>query len=49
MKFNSGIGCNLITGEEVVPSIDKYGKVSGIASGTIEMIPLHKNGSLCYR
>lgn len=47
-KFNSqGIGCNLITGEEVVPSIDKYGKVSGIASGTIEMIPLHKKMDLC--
>ncbi|KAI5951841.1 SUV3 [Candida jiufengensis] len=47
-RFNQqGIGCNLITGEEVIPSIDEYGQVSGIASGTIEMIPLHKKMDLC--
>lgn len=44
---NQGIGCNLITGEEVIPSIDEYGRVSGLASGTIEMIPLHKKMDLC--
>ena len=47
-RFNDqGIGCNLITGEEVIPSIDEYGRVSGLASGTIEMIPLHKKMDLC--
>ncbi|KAI5957543.1 SUV3 [Candida theae] len=47
-RFNEqGIGCNLITGEEVIPSIDEYGRVSGLASGTIEMIPLHKKMDLC--
>ncbi|RCK55123.1 ATP-dependent RNA helicase SUV3, mitochondrial [Candida viswanathii] len=47
-KFQKqGIGCNLITGEEIVPSIDQHGKISGLASGTIEMIPLHKKLDLC--
>ncbi|KAI5964646.1 SUV3 [Candida pseudojiufengensis] len=47
-RFNQqGIGCNLITGEEVIPSIDEYGQVSGISAGTIEMIPLHKKMDLC--
>ena len=36
-KFNSqGIGCNLITGEEVVPSIDKYGKVVVLPQGQLK-------------
>lgn len=47
-KFNDeGIKCNLITGEEVIPSIDRYGRVSEISSGTIEMIPLHKMMDIC--
>ncbi|CAI5756974.1 unnamed protein product [Candida verbasci] len=47
-KFNlKGIGCNLITGEEVIPSINNQGQISGISSGTIEMIPLHKKMDLC--
>lgn len=47
-RFNQqGIRCNLITGEEVVPSIDEVGKVSDISSGTIEMIPLHKPMDTC--
>ncbi|CAK9440270.1 uncharacterized protein LODBEIA_P43700 [Lodderomyces beijingensis] len=43
----SGVRCNLITGEEVIASIDEYGHLSGLASGTIEMIPLHKKMDLC--
>ncbi|CCE83433.1 Piso0_004008 [Millerozyma farinosa CBS 7064] len=47
-RFNAqGIKCNLITGEEVVPSMDEFGKVSEISSGTIEMIPLHKKMDIC--
>ena len=47
-RFNKqGVGCNLITGEEIIPSIDEYGHISGVASGTIEMIPLHKTMDLC--
>lgn len=47
-RFNKeGIRCNLITGEEVVPSIDEFGKVSEISSGTIEMIPLSKKMDIC--
>lgn len=42
-----GIHCNLITGEEVVPSLDEYGSVSNLSSGTIEMIPLHKKMDIC--
>lgn len=42
-----GIKCNLITGEEVVPCIDEFGKVSDISSGTIEMIPLYKKMDIC--
>lgn len=41
------IGCNLITGEEVIPSFDKFGNVAGLSSGTIEMIPLHKKFDVC--
>ncbi|KAL6452335.1 SUV3 ATP-dependent RNA helicase SUV3 [Candida maltosa Xu316] len=47
-KYNTdGIKCNLITGEEVVPSMDEFGNISGISSGTIEMIPLHTKMDLC--
>ncbi|KAK6465358.1 P-loop containing nucleoside triphosphate hydrolase protein [Scheffersomyces coipomensis] len=47
-KFNhDGIKCNLITGEEVIPSMDEYGRVSQISSGTIEMIPLHRKMDVC--
>lgn len=47
-RFNDqGVGCNLITGEEIVPFIDEHGKISGLASGTIEMIPLHRKMDLC--
>lgn len=47
-RFNrEGIPCNLITGEEVVPKYDKFGILSGIYSGTVEMIPLHKHFELC--
>lgn len=42
-----GVSCNLITGEEVIPSIDRYGNVAGISSGTIEMLPLHKKMDIC--
>lgn len=47
-KFQSqAISCNLITGEEVVPSLDSFGNVAGLSSGTIEMIPLHKKMDIC--
>lgn len=47
-RFNQqGVRCNLITGEEVIPSIDEVGKVSELSSGTIEMIPLHKPMDIC--
>lgn len=41
------INCNLVTGEEIIPSIDDNGKISEITSGTIEMIPLFKKMDLC--
>lgn len=44
---SSGINCNLITGEEVIPSLDKFGNIAGLSSGTIEMIPLHKKMDIC--
>lgn len=44
---DQGIKCNLITGEEVIPSIDSFGKISEISSGTIEMIPSHKKMDIC--
>lgn len=44
---NQGIKCNLITGEEVIPSIDEFGKVSDLSSGTIEMIPNNKRMEIC--
>lgn len=48
-RFNQqeNIRCNLITGEEVIPMIDDFGKVSGISLGTIEMIPLFKQLDVC--
>lgn len=47
-KFNEdGHRCNLITGEEVIPMIDEFGKVSEVSSGTIEMIPLNKKMEVC--
>lgn len=47
-NFNDkGIYCNLLTGEEVIPTFDKDGKISSITSGTIEMIPLNKKMDLC--
>ncbi|KAG7660558.1 uncharacterized protein J8A68_005977 [[Candida] subhashii] len=47
-RFNKqGIACNLVTGEEVIPRLDRHGKISGLTSGTIEMIPLHKKMDLC--
>lgn len=47
-KFqNQGISCNLVTGEEVIPSLDEYGTVSSLSSGTIEMIPLHTKMDMC--
>ncbi|CUM66862.1 uncharacterized protein PRCAT00004546001 [Priceomyces carsonii] len=47
-RFNDqGIKCNLVTGEEVLPSIDEFGKISDISSGTIEMIPLNKKMDIC--
>ena len=45
--MNEGIRCNLITGEEVIPSINEFGKISEISSGTIEMIPTHKKMDIC--
>lgn len=47
-RFNAqGISCNLITGEEIVPSIDESGVLAGLSAGTIEMIPLHKKMDIC--
>ncbi|WPK27029.1 hypothetical protein PUMCH_004400 [Australozyma saopauloensis] len=42
-----GVNCNLITGEEIIPSIDEYGVLAGLSAGTIEMIPLHKKMDIC--
>ncbi|KAK8443223.1 RNA helicase [Candidozyma auris] len=42
-----GISCNLITGEEVIPSLDDFDNVTEISSGTIEMIPLNKSMDIC--
>ncbi|CCH60775.1 hypothetical protein TBLA_0D02720 [Henningerozyma blattae CBS 6284] len=38
-----GFRCNLLTGEEVIQDLDKMGNPAGITSGTIEMVPLHRN------
>lgn len=47
-RFQSkNVSCNLITGEEVIPSLDEYGNVTNLSSGTIEMIPLHKKMDVC--
>lgn len=47
-NFNQqGINCNLVTGEEVIPSVDREGKISQITSGTIEMVPLTRRMDLC--
>lgn len=47
-KFNKeGHPCNLLTGEDVVPVLDEFGKLSGISSGTIEMIPLDRKMDVC--
>lgn len=47
-RFQSqGVSCNLITGEEVIPSLDEFGNVTNKSSGTIEMIPLHKKMDVC--
>lgn len=48
-RFNQqeNIRCNLITGEEVIPMMDEFGKVCGISLGTIEMIPLFKQLDVC--
>lgn len=45
--LKDGVPCNLITGEEVVPSVDEHGAVSRLSSGTIEMIPLHTKMDIC--
>lgn len=44
---SQGVSCNLITGEEVIPSLDEFGNVTNLSSGTIEMIPLHKKMDVC--
>lgn len=47
-RFNAqGISCNLITGEEIIPSIDDFGVLAGLSAGTIEMIPLQKKMDIC--
>lgn len=47
-NFNSrGINCNLVTGEEIIPSVDEDGTISQITSGTIEMVPLNKKMDMC--
>lgn len=42
-----GVNCNLVTGEEIIPSIDEFGVISGLSAGTIEMIPLRKKMDIC--
>lgn len=42
-----GISCNLITGEEVIPSLDEFDNVTELSSGTIEMVPLNKIMDIC--
>ncbi|ODV94224.1 hypothetical protein PACTADRAFT_60301 [Pachysolen tannophilus NRRL Y-2460] len=39
---SKGIRCNLLTGEEVIPDIDDFGNISGITSGTVEMVSLNE-------
>lgn len=47
-RFNAqGIDCNLITGEEVIPALDRFGNVSKLSLGTIEMIPLAHKMDIC--
>lgn len=47
-RFNhEGIRCNLVTGEEIIPSIDEFGKISELSSGTIEMVPLNRKMDTC--
>ncbi|CDK27710.1 unnamed protein product [Kuraishia capsulata CBS 1993] len=42
-KFTSqGVKCNLVTGEEVIISVDENGSRAGLTSGTIEMIPKNR-------
>lgn len=36
------IRCNLLTGEEIIPDIDQFGNISGLTSGTVEMISLEE-------
>ncbi|ODQ82300.1 hypothetical protein BABINDRAFT_158923 [Babjeviella inositovora NRRL Y-12698] len=42
-----GIRCNLITGEEIIPDLDRYGNPAGISSGTVEMIDLRNEMEVC--
>lgn len=42
-----GISCNLITGEEIVPSLDAFDNLTELSSGTIEMVPLNKTMDIC--
>lgn len=47
-KFNAqGVSCNLITGEEIIPSIDESGVLAGLSSGTVEMVPMKKHMDIC--
>lgn len=47
-RFNAeGTHCNLVTGEEIVPVLDRFGRVSTLSSGTIEMVPLHTKMDVC--
>lgn len=40
-RFKSeDIRCNLITGEEIISDLDRFGNQAGLSSGTIEMIDL---------
>lgn len=45
--LSQGVNCNLVTGEEIIPSIDEFGVISGLSAGTIEMIPLRKKMDIC--
>lgn len=45
--ISQGVSCNLITGEEIIPSIDEFGVLAGLSAGTIEMLPLHKKMDIC--
>ncbi|EGW33156.1 uncharacterized protein SPAPADRAFT_71052 [Spathaspora passalidarum NRRL Y-27907] len=47
-KFQQrGVSCNLVTGEEIIPSYDDNGVISEISAGTVEMIPLNKKMDIC--